>query len=183
MRNKKLLMLVILTLLCTGCVSFARIDGPYEGRVIDADTKEPVEGAVVHGSWYKVWGTVGGASSEWYDSAETLTDKDGAFRIRGKGLLLLSNIDEMDLTIFKAGYKQWTPNPWSGLKGKWPNDEVTWEGNKPTFRLKRLSMKERKARVMEMPGAPANKTKLLRLESNRENREIGRPDYTLYPED
>ena len=55
-RNMRIAVLVTFIFSCAGCVSFARIDGPYEGRVVDADTKAPIEGVVVHGNWYKVWG-------------------------------------------------------------------------------------------------------------------------------
>lgn len=172
--------LAALFLSCTGCVSIVRVDGPYEGWVIDAATKQPVEGAVVHGDWYKVWGTVGGASSEWYDSAETLTDQNGAFKIPGKGLLVLSNIDALDLTIFKAGYDQITPSTWAGIR-KWNNEEVKWDRNHPTFLLKRLSMEERRKRFVTMPvGVRGNKLDLMKRESNKENIELGLPSDTLY---
>jgi len=177
-----LLLLVVITCVCTGCVSLARIDGPYRGKVIDAETKQPLEGVVVHGTWYTVMGTVGGASSDWYDSAETLTDKNGEFSISGQGLLLFTRIEEMDLTIFKAGYEQFRPNPWSGLKGKWPHDEVIWDGNYPTFRLKKLSMEERKNRGVTFPtSAPYKKMRLLIIERNKEMVEIGRTNGTLIP--
>jgi hypothetical protein len=175
------LALFVTVVSCAGCVSFVRIDGPYEGWVIDTNTKQPVEGVIVHGDWYKVWGTPGGASSEWYDSVETVTDKDGAFKLPGKGLLLLTSIDELHLTIFKAGYKQWPPNSWSGLKGKWPEDEVTWVGNIPIFKLIRLTIDERRKRGVEHPGSPSSKQRLLILESNKEMIETGRPSSTLLP--
>lgn len=181
--RRPLCFVFLLTLIfsCSGCFSFIRMDGPYEGRIIDADTKQPVEGAVVHGDWYKIWGTPGGASSEWYDSSETLTNKNGEFKILGKGLLLLSNIDELHLTIFKAGYKQWTPNSWSGLKGKWPEDEVIWEDEFPTFRLKSISIEERRKKGVVHPSGPNSKQRLLILESNKEMIETGRPSNTLLP--
>jgi hypothetical protein len=175
-------LLITVIMICTGCVSMFRIDGPYLGKVIDSETKEPLEGVVVHGDWYKVWGTVGGASSEWHDSYETLTDKNGEFRIPGKGLLIFSSIDELTLTIFKAGYEQWTPNPWGGLKrGKWEDGSLTWQGNKPTFRLTRLSMEQRRKKGVVMPNASNNKMKLLIIESNKEMIETGRPKNTLMP--
>lgn len=176
----RLVLISIMFMLCTGCASMLRIDGPYEGKVIDADTKQPIEGAVVHGSWYKV--QLGGAH-EYYDSFEVLTDKNGEFKIPGKGLLVLSEIEGMTLTIFKAGYKQWTPNLWSGLKeGKWKHDEIIWNGNKGTFTLLKMTMDERRNRIIDFPGfEPANKDRLLRLESNKENKEIGRSSNTLFP--
>jgi hypothetical protein len=171
--------LVVSMIVCTGCASTLRIDGPYEGKVIDAETRQPVEGAVVHGSWYKV--QLGGAH-EYYDSYEVLTDKNGEFKIPGKGLLVLSEIEGMTLIIFKAGYKEWTPNLWSGLKqGKWLNDEVVWNGNKGTFKLQRMTMEERKKRIPPQPDGPSNKQRKFRIESNKEMIETGMPANTLLP--
>lgn len=175
----QLTLLVIVLVVCAGCASMLRIDGPYEGKVIDAETKQPVEGAVIHGTWSKV--QLGGAH-EYYDSYEVLTDKNGEFKIPGKGLLVLSEIEDMTLIIFKAGYKQWKPNLWSGLKeGKWRNEEVVWNGNKGTFKLFKLTLEERRQRGVTMPFGPSKSQKLLRQESNTENIEIGRPANTLYP--
>lgn len=166
--------------LCSGCASMLRIDGPYEGKVIDAETKQPIEGAVVHGTWSRVH--LGGAH-EYYDSYEVLTDKNGEFKIPGKGFLMFSDVEDMSLTIFKAGYKQWTPNSWSGLKeGKWLNEEVVWRGNKGTFRLVRLSMTERQSRGVVLPSTQTNgQQRLLILERNKEMIEIGRPPNTIIP--
>ena len=179
-RTIQLILLVIVVVICAGCTSMLRIDGPYKGKVIDAETKQPVEGAVVHGTWYKVH--LGGAH-EYYDSYEVLTDKNGEFKIPGKGLLVLSDIEDMTLIIFKAGYKQWSPNSWSGLKDAyWRNEEVVWNGSKGTFKLYKMTMEERKNRGVDSSVlVPANKERLLRTESNKEMIEIGRPANTLLP--
>ena len=39
---------------------YAEAAGPWRGRVIDAETKEPVQGAVVVASWERVWRTPAG---------------------------------------------------------------------------------------------------------------------------
>jgi hypothetical protein len=185
MKNLKKWLCVMVCIYLSGCASNLRIDGPYEGKVIDAETKQPIEGAVVHGSWSKLHATVGGAVGEYYDSYEMLTDRNGEFKIPGKGLLILSRIDGMTLTIFKAGYKQWTPNSWRGLKkGKWPNDELVWQGDKGIFRLQKMTMDERRNKSIEMPlSEPSHKLKLFIRESNKEMIEIGRPSSTLGPEE
>lgn len=177
-------MLITAVFSCTGCVSMLRIDGPYKGRVIDAETGQPIEGAVAHGTWSKVYPNPAGSSSEYYDSYEVLTDKDGNFEIPGKGLLILSNIDDMTLTIFKAGYDQWHPNNWGGLRN-WKSDgSLTWdEYGKGTFKLKRLTMEERRNRSITLPRGPHKTQKLLLRESNKENMGIGRPLSTLAPEE
>jgi hypothetical protein len=175
-----LIVLIVVLLTCTGCASMLRVDGPYEGKVIDAITKEPIEGAVIHGAWYKVH--LGGAH-DYYDSYEVLTDKNGNFKIPGKGLLMFSDVEDMTLTIFKAGYKQWTPNSWSGLKeGKWQNEEVIWHGNKGTFSLQRMMMEERRKRIVDFPvSVPPSKYRLLIIERNKEKLEVGSPLNSLLP--
>lgn len=92
-------------------------------------------------------------------------------------------IEEMNLTILKAGYEQFPKgSPWSGLKDWGINDKITWKGSKATFKLKRLTLEERRKRFISMPlGEPNNKQRLLRVESNKEKTEIGLPPNTLYP--
>jgi len=163
---------------CLGCVSMARIDGPYKGRVVDAETERPIAGAVVHGTWYKV--ALGGAST-YYDSYEVFTDSNGEFKIPGKGLLLLSEIDELLITIFKAGYEEIGPGTWGGLRALSMRKTVIWNGNFVTLKLAKLNMEQRRQRGVSMPVlVPAEKERFLRLESNRENIEIGRSKSTLY---
>ncbi len=179
-------LLFIPIILClASCASICRIDGPYEGRVVDAETGKPIEGVVVHGTWSRVHATVAGASTEYYDSYEMLTDKNGEFKIPGKGLLLFSNIEEITLSIFKAGYEQFPKHsPWSGLKKYGPFNKVLWNGNKGTFRLKKKTIEERRNDTPTLPFAPSNKKlRLLIKESNKEMMEIGFPESTFLPEE
>ncbi len=184
-RNIKLIILIVVLFSCTGCVSMCRYDGPYEGRVIDAETGKPIEGAVAHGKWMKVYPNPAGSSSEYYDSYEVLTDKNGEFKIPGKGLLVFSNVDDMTLTIFKAGYDQFPRHSnWSGLVQFGPFDKVVWENGKGTFKLRKLTMEERRKESIDMPLlVPNHKRKLFIRERNREMIEIGRPASTLAPEE
>jgi hypothetical protein len=161
-----------------------RFDGPYEGKVIDAKTGKPIEGAVAHGTWNKAYANPAGRSTEYYDSYEVLTDKDGNFKIPGKGFLIFSNIEDMTLTIFKAGYGQFPRNSkWSGLIQFGPFDKISWdEYGKGTFKLKKLTMGERIQNTPTLPSVPTNKQrKLLVIERNKEMIEIGFPANTLIP--
>jgi hypothetical protein len=64
---------ILLVLLNTGCVySVARYDGPYEGRIVDAVTGNPIQGVVVLGVWYKVLPTVAGGVSSYFDARGTI---------------------------------------------------------------------------------------------------------------
>lgn len=75
-----LLSFMIILITATACAGFVR--GPFSGKVIDAETKEPIEGAVVLVVWNKaIYGGVGGPSTYFLDAKETLTDKDGRFYV------------------------------------------------------------------------------------------------------
>jgi hypothetical protein len=184
-KNFQSLMCVVVCIFLSGCVSICRYDGPYEGKVIDLDTNQPIEGAVVHADWSKLHSTAGGASSEYYDSYEILTDKNGVFKIPGKGLLILTNIDDMSLSIFKAGYEQYPDNSsWVFLKKSGSFGRVSWDGDKGTFRLRKRTMEERRENTPNLPSTPSNKQrKLYIIERNKEMTEIGFPASTLLPEE
>jgi hypothetical protein len=181
-RQFQLFLLTAVFLVSTGCVSYGRVDGPYEGKVIDAQTGQPIEGAVVFGVWNKAHPGAGGASHTYYDSCEVLTDSNGTFSIQGLGMLLLSKIEEMNITIFKAGYEQLGQRTWHSLRLS-KKGYIQWEGNNPTIRLKKLSIEERLKRGVELPNVSNNKQKRLIIERNKEMVEIGRPSNTLLPEE
>lgn len=171
---------VLVFLACSGCITYFGYDGPYEGKVIDKDTNRPIEGAVVHGTWVKAHPGPGGASSSYYDAKEVLTDKNGNFKIDGVGLLIFSNMMEMEVLILKAGYTQ-EHGYWNRLKNPDYEDDIEWEDGKATFKLRRMTLEERRERVITAPAlVPEKKERLFRLEQNRENADIGRPKNTMF---
>lgn len=178
---RKLLLLAllnILTLFLTSCSGFAviRYDGPYKGRVIDADTGKPIEGVVVLGVWNTVIITPGGATGNFYDAQETLSDKSGEFSIPGLGLKVLSNVAPMDVLIFKAGYEHIGMGSWESLKkATFLKEKIKWEGNKAIIPLKKWTLEERRNRFGSYyVNIPNEKKKLLLKEIEKEYREIGR---------
>lgn len=87
----------------------------FKGKVIDADSKEPIEGAVVVASWSESTATITGGSQRSKDVKETLTDKNGEWEIRGpKGDRIISQVFAMipgiyyteapEFIVFKPGY-------------------------------------------------------------------------------
>jgi hypothetical protein len=99
---------VILVLSLTlGCTITREYDA-YYGKVIDAETREPIEGAAVLAVYYTEIYWIAGASSRFADAQETLTDKNGEFKIpaiRINKFRLLSGWDHYpQFTIFKPGY-------------------------------------------------------------------------------
>ncbi len=98
---------LIITLTFTGC-TITHEYGPYSGKVIDTETREPIEGAAVLVVFYtETWGlTV--SQSKFIDAVEVLTDENGEFNIPGKritGIRPLHSWNENGyVTIFKPGY-------------------------------------------------------------------------------
>ena len=176
-RGFSLAVLIILMLLGTlTCAYGLRIDGPYNGRVIDADTGAPIEGVVVLGVWNTEKATPGGAVHDFYDAREILTDKNGEFEIPGMGFKILSNVTPMDILIFKAGYEHIGLYPWASLKEDLIlRKKIKWEGKKAIIPLKKLTMEERRKRFGSYyVDIPNEKQKLLLEEIKKENKEIGK---------
>lgn len=96
-------------------------DRTFRGKVIDAETLEPMEGALVLAVWRESRGTIAGADTRFKDAKETLTDKNGEWTIVGPegyedkiilGLIHLMGVfvtREPEFVIYKPGYvKYWT---------------------------------------------------------------------------
>jgi hypothetical protein len=102
-----------------GAVQPAWADGPYRGKVIDADTKVPIEGAVVVAVWLKNQFGITESHEVFAEAKEALTDKDGEFVIPGykwTSIFFYFGIQPPRIYIFKAGYgdfpwHQVSPNP------------------------------------------------------------------------
>lgn len=158
-----------------------RYDGAYRGKVIDAETGEPIEGVVVLGVWSKGYPTPGGTVHEFYDARETVTDANGEFSIPGMRLRIMSNLEPMDVLIFKAGYEYLGLMPWISLKEDiLLNKKIKWEENKAIIPLRKLSMEERKRLGTPSFSSEAYREKkipLLIKEINKEEIEFGRQPY------
>lgn len=152
----------------------ARYDGPYKGKIVDAETGNPIEGVVVLGVWYKEIATAAGGVSSYYDAAETLTNKNGEFEIRGKGLKIMSNVGPMHVLIFKSGY-QYIDGPWESFKVDEGllKKKVAWEGDRAIIPLRMLTLEERKKRIVARPSVPDEKMRMLTNELNKERVEEG----------
>ena len=74
------------------------------GRVVDAETGESIEDAVVFCVWKMQHGLPGMTYTKVYKVSETVTDKQGFFRIEGTWN---PNVDHPDLTVYKKGFVAW----------------------------------------------------------------------------
>jgi hypothetical protein len=149
--NRFLIIFIIMLLLIVtgGCGFIAWRDGPYKGRVIDAETGKPLEGVVVLGVWYKELPSPGGTVGSYFDAQETVTNKNGDFEVKGLGLQIFSTVSKMHVLIFKAGYEHIGSGLWGSLNldGGLMKKKVAWE-EAPLGKL-RLMLKEINKEAME----------------------------------
>jgi hypothetical protein len=83
--------------------------GPYFGKVVDAETGEPLEGAVVLIDFNtKEYTLGGGPRSSFVDAVEVLTDEKGEFKIPAFRPWVFRFPHQWDpygeMTVFKPGY-------------------------------------------------------------------------------
>ena len=77
---------------------------PITGTVVDAETGQPIEGAVVLVDWTKTEG-IGEHSTKSYKVEQVVTTKDGKFAVQGT---MNWAVDSPNLTIYKKGYVAWS---------------------------------------------------------------------------
>ena len=98
--------IVVVSLISGGWIIYH--DKPYKGQVVDAETGEPIEGAMVVMAWYvEQYGGVGGAIDDYLNAKETLTDKEGRYRIPHMFAFHywpLSIMRRADMLVYKPGY-------------------------------------------------------------------------------
>jgi hypothetical protein len=95
-------------------------DRIFKGKVIDAGTQEPIEGAVVVAHWYEATQTlIGDESTRLREIKETLTDRNGDWLIVGEEgephnphpylgrLYPIYYTRQPEFIIFKPGYCSW----------------------------------------------------------------------------
>lgn len=127
---KKLLILLLIVLaITTGC---------YMGityKIMDADTKQPIKGAVVNVEWSKTHGLPGLTYHKTYKTVEAISDDNGEMPIEGCYDFF---VDSPRITIYKLGYVAWNdefifPN-WERRKGKkWENKTIYLEKFKTKY--------------------------------------------------
>lgn len=90
---------------CCGMFYYTHLSS-FKGKVIDAETKEPIEGAVVLAVYYKSTMSIAGSNSYVAHGRETLTDAKGEFEIPNKCERLdsVKGWPSARLEIFKPGY-------------------------------------------------------------------------------
>lgn len=149
-----LLLFIFFTSGCTGSVipiPYLHLDS-FTGKVIDADTKEPIAGAAVLAVYYETSYTVAGEISRVIDGQEALTDGDGEFKIpeSTKWDAEHTGYPRGNLIIFKPGYGVFPGHKAS----KAVNERKTWPtpGKHIVYELPKL--KTREERRSNLPSRP-----------------------------
>lgn len=94
--------LAALAISSTGCASTVR------ARVLDANTRQPIAGAVVLGVWTKVAGLPGLTHHKIAGAREAETDTEGRFVLERPPSSGFEGDDGQAITIYKSGYVAWS---------------------------------------------------------------------------
>jgi hypothetical protein len=180
--------LVIILTFFTGCGPMYPLfaGGPYKGKVIDAESKAPLVGAVVLAVWYRGAPGLGVSSHGFLDAEEVLTDNSGQFIVGEHppaSLIPGTWVDGPNITIFYPNYGfypiyQISPSPKLGQNKL--NEALE---NSAVIELPPLkTLKDRREKMMlanpvEIPNE--KKLKLNRL-LNQQAKELGLE--SVYPE-
>ncbi len=93
--------------------AISRAAGPWRGRVVDSETREPLNGVAVLAVWHRnraMDGAVGWTHTGHIGSTETVTDSAGRFTIPSRNFFTFGigfRVDGPQLMFFKAGYGGW----------------------------------------------------------------------------
>ena len=112
--------------------------GPYRGRVIDAETKQPLEGAVVLAIWETKTPGVAGYGYSYLDSKEVLTDENGRFVV---GL-------HPPMSLIRVGRGSALGNFLSGL---WVLSPISFQSSGEALGREQLEMMEKQELTIELP--------------------------------
>jgi hypothetical protein len=176
MKNKTIaygFMMLLLLLMTSG---YATADGPWKGKILDVETKEPLEGVVVLAVWQRVYRTPFGSNAYLYEAKETVTNKIGEFEIPSYAPInLLPVISYMRgplFTIFKPGYGNVNGVNIGGyFTGKPPEEQYAiFDGRKYKLEEQDFKLEGKRYRyasgVIELPKLKTRKERLKHLPSS-----------------
>ena len=109
---KKLLRLMAMLLALLPLTACGVSSSPIEGRVLDAETKKPIAGAIVIARWDGTYSALVDSHTVCYHVETATTDKDGRYKIPGwweepKGPFFGEG--PMYLDAYKPGYEKYWP--------------------------------------------------------------------------
>jgi hypothetical protein len=146
----KIVLLAVCAMAIGGCGSPYYTVDPIEAWVVDADTGQPLEGAVVTANWQLVSPGLdtGGRKLHQLEVMETLTDKNGRFHFPGftklNPRLLELRDEDPQILIFKSRYGYFrTSNNYPADKGS-PGAHRSSPINRQTLRMAKADPDVRK---------------------------------------
>ncbi len=160
---------------------------PYRGKVIDAETKEPIEGAVVAAIWIREVKHFNVTRNIFKKARETVTDKNGEFSIKPYHHYSLRPLSKLRLewVVFIPGYASF---PQATHTYRWHPRVKPQRNLDKIFRpytvveLPKLKTRgERRKYLIGLPGTrvPVEKIPLLIHAINIENVELGLKPYDI----
>jgi len=165
-----------------GCVPGHLIytSAPYRGRVIDTETKAPIEGAVVLAIWYSETMMLAPESPavDYHDALEVLTDSKGEFTVPWKiNFTLFGKIRKPVFFIYYPGYAPFPSVYYTKLGGLGMVKDANGSGF-TTVELPKLKTREEE-RLEGLPNSdpevPREKKKNLTRLENVERVKLGMP--------
>jgi len=158
--------------------------GPFRGRVIDAETKQPLEGAVVLAVWENKTPGVAGYGYSYLDSEEVLTDENGRFIVgrHPPTSLVPAWVYGPRIDIFYPGYGSYPINHVSPPVPLGGEEELRERMAKEGLTIELPRLKTRAERLKVIRGAlplevPRKKIPNLMRLINIESKAIGIPPY------
>ena len=150
-----LILIVLWGLLLVACSSSRGV--AYHGKVVDAETGEPIEGAVVVVAWHKKPFLAMDSPQYFHNAREVLTDAEGKFSVDASPGIdwnpLTYILKDPSIAIFKPGY-----------------------GPFPTGHVKETSIEKTKKALLEM----GTVVKLPKLRTKEEMRKVTTPEDTWF---
>jgi hypothetical protein len=138
--------IMVFSVLLSSCAIYHHY-GPYYGKVVDAETKQPLEGAAVLAVYYTQSYGLAGSTDNYLDAQETVTEKNGEFKIPSLNSFAFRPLQSFEpyswFNIFKPGY------------GCYPNHKRV----KPMF-LPNGSLPANESVIIELPELRTKKERL-----------------------
>lgn len=133
--------LIILFLLTSGCAIVHRY-GPYNGKVINAETKKPLEGAAVLVECNTQSYGLAGSSDNYVDAQETVTDKNGEFSIPAFTIWSFRPLQNfasyVGFIVFKPWYGDFPRHPRSKINSQRPRSSLLSTNDYMVIELSKL---------------------------------------------
>lgn len=148
----------------TGCAAMYTSE-LYRGKVVDAETKQPVVGAVALIVWHKYVPVGAHMPRQFVDATEALTDEKGEFAVpQQTHVVVFGSMDEPGLVIYSPGYS--------------PYSSTAYKNQVHDVQLKKLKTREERVRVADLSvyvsnDVPARKVPSLVRLLNHERKELG----------